>query len=297
MIRTRPGTTIEWLIPAPTGLQGTLAWRVDDGTNTTVDGPHTADVIELGATGRYIATITAPDTRGVYVLLASTDGSFDEATVYADQLEVTYTLDDPAGPTGRDLCTLQDVLNLLPGYRQSDTVEAKLQELITEESEKIQELREIAPAFDQPEERDFDIDHVAQMSGEIRIGDLATVEGLAAEIRTAAGATVRTIETADITPLYRFGRRQPRAAWEPVVALRIRPNLPCNRVLHLTGTFGFPSIPPHIRQATAKRVLLRYVSDVASTQIIDAVDTLNLAAMFASARDAVDSLNDGVYIS
>jgi hypothetical protein len=47
-----------------------------------------------------------------------------------------------------------------------------------------------------------------------------------------------------------------------------------------------------IREATAKRVILRYVSDVASsgTDFADSIDNLNLAAMFASARDAIDTL-------
>ncbi len=296
-LRIAPGATFEWLITATTGLTGTLAVQIDDGTDNTIDGPTTDNIIELATTGRYIATLTAPTTQGEYVLLASTDGSFDEDTIYAEQLTVTYTSVATPGPAGRDLCTLEDVLGLLPGYRQNDTTEAKLQELISTESELIQEVREIVPVNSQPEERDFDIAWPEQQTREIAIGDLATMTDLEAEIHNSAGDTVATVDAADIVPLYRFGRRQPRTAWEPIVKLRIRRHLTCGSVLHLTGTFGFPDIPPHIREACAKRVVLRYVSDVAGSQLVESVDTLNLAAMFASARDAVDSLNDGVYIA
>lgn len=287
------------------GLDPTIVILDDQGD--AVYGPTTDGIIELEVasqpTGTYLATIPAGTLTirdDGYTILASRLGTFDPDTddIISIDLEITYDLGGSATPTGRDLCTLQDVLDLLPGYTQSDTVEAKLQGLITEESELIQEVREIVPARDQPEARDFDISLWDQQDGEIKIGDLQTMEGLEVEIRTASGDTVRTIDVEeDVTALYRFGRRQPRSTWEPIVALRFRRYLTANRVLHVTGTWGFAAIPPHIREATAKRVLLRYLSDVAAREITDAVESLNLAAMFASARDAIDSLDDGVYIS
>lgn len=239
---------------------------------------------------RNITTAAATDEQGLWYRFVWVDGATNVSSP-------TDAVQNVVAAAARDLCTLDDVLSLVPGYQQSDTVEAKLQQLITEESELIQEVREIVAASAQPEERDFDISQWDQQSGEINVGDLATMDDLEAEIRTADGDTVVTVDVDDVTPVYRFGRLQPRTTWEPIVALRFRRHLTCNRVLHLTATFGFPAIPPHIRQATAKRVLLRYLSDVAAREITDAVANLNLAAMFASARDSIESLDDGVYIA
>lgn len=298
MIKARPGSAIEWLVPAATGLGGTLTWRVDDGTDTTVDGPHTTGVVELGATGRYIVSVDVPETAGQYVLLASSNGTFTAATVYAEQLEVSFSLDEPASPAGRDLCTLQDVIDMLPGYRQSDTVENKLQEFITSESQLIHREagREIVALGDQPQQRFFDISGRHARTGRIDVGDLASLEDIEVEVQSADGATTTAVDT-DIVIAYYGTKRQPLEEWEPVTRLGIRTGLAQGQVLAVTGTWGFPQIPAFIREAAAKRVILRYVSDVANTDVVDALDNLNLAAMFASARDSIDALNNRVLIA
>lgn len=299
-MRAAPGATFTWTpiqAGGQTGLVGTITVGIYHG-DTAVSPMATSGINEIAATGIYEADRTAPTDAGRYVLIASIDGTLAPDQLITEALVVSYSAADTAEPSGRDLCTLDDVLALLPGYRESETVEEKLQGLITSESELIHEDsgREIVAAADQPEERDFDCGQSEQMTGEVAIGDLATGEGLTLELRNRAGDTVRTIASGDYDLLYRFGRRQPRTSWEPIVAIRLHRPPTSGYTLHVEGTFGFPQIPPHIREACAKRVLLRYISDVGGTLVTEAAADLNLAAMFASARDAVESLRDAVFI-
>jgi hypothetical protein len=141
---------------------------------------------------------------------------------------------------------------------------------------------------------------------EVDVGDLATVDGLEVAILNWDGTVARTIDLSAIIPLYE-GDRQPTRDWEPITSLYFpwgRPQMPVfipQQALRLEGTFGFPQLPAFIREATAKRVILRYVSDVATkgTAFAAAVDAsdLNLAAMFESAQDAIAQLSGRIVLA
>ncbi len=111
-----------------------------------------------------------------------------------------------------------------------------------------------------------------------------------------AGTSILTVDHDQIIALYGMppSREYARETWEPVTALKFRPTtrLGYRTTLKITGEWGFPTVPPFVREACAKRVILRYVSDVATagTSLADSIDNINLAAMFASARDAIDVL-------
>jgi len=287
-MRARPSSTFEWLIPASTGLAGTLTWRIDDGTDNTIDGPSTDDIVELGATGQYVATLTAPSSAGDYVLLSSTDGSFDAGTVYAGQLTVTSSLAEPASPSGRDLCTVADVTSYVPGYRADDTTDAKLQQLITSESDLIHEetAREII-GLSGHDTRVFPILYRRVPIGDLTPPDDATNNPLEVTFLDIDGNELA--EATGYTLLYRLAR-QPTQAWEPVTAIELQSI--GGPFLQVTGTWGYPSVPPFVREKCAARVIMRYLSDVASvgTSFAEAAANINLGPLFASARDAIDLL-------
>lgn len=89
-----------------TGLVGTVAYRIDDNEGSTIVGPTTAGITELGTTGIYAASPTAPGTEGTWTIIWTKDGTFDPTTLGVDTL-VTY---DPgvAGPTIPDLPPTSD---------------------------------------------------------------------------------------------------------------------------------------------------------------------------------------------
>lgn len=60
------------------GLVGTVAFKIDDNEGTTVFGPTTAGILEIGVTGIYSIVVTAPAAEGDYSMVWSEDGSYDE---------------------------------------------------------------------------------------------------------------------------------------------------------------------------------------------------------------------------
>lgn len=108
-----PGASFEWVFDlGETGL--TPSVQIDDGTGTLVYGPSTTSIIEIDVTGTYVATLTAPDSAGEYVLQASTDGTYAADTIAADQLVVTANapFDPPTGDTYADADELARILKI-----------------------------------------------------------------------------------------------------------------------------------------------------------------------------------------
>jgi hypothetical protein len=303
MITAAPGTTFEASTTAGPMLVGTLGVRILAADGSPFLARTTADVAEdlnVGATSVYRRQFTAPTVAGRYEIV------WDDAAdlINLEELVVTFTLGDPALPTGIDLCTLAEVISYVPGYTPEDPTDQTLARLITSESEAIlrESNREIVAAKDQPETRSFEIDATAARRRIIHIGDLSTTAGsdFTVELLDADEANPETVDNANVRGLYR-SKRQQTERWEPVTALEfLRPAgpLPFGRTMLVTGVWGFPQVPQFIVEACAKRVILRYVSDVASTgtAFADAIDNLNLAGIFASSRDAVAKVAQQVMI-
>lgn len=72
-----------------TGQAGTVAVRIDDNQGATVFGPTAVGIIELGTTGAYTRTMTAPGAAGTqWTILWSLDGLFAPETTSVDELVV-----------------------------------------------------------------------------------------------------------------------------------------------------------------------------------------------------------------
>jgi hypothetical protein len=112
-----PEASFEWPLEiGETGLVGTLSVAIDDGSGTTITAAATTGIIELDVggtpTGTYVATRTAPEDAGEYLLIASTDGTFDPDTVVTEQLVVTANAPfDP--PTGDTYGTVDELARIL----------------------------------------------------------------------------------------------------------------------------------------------------------------------------------------
>jgi hypothetical protein len=207
----------------------------------------------------------------------------------------------------RDLCTIDDVLRYIPAYRSEELTDATFAALITSESEGIHDDtgREIIANGVQPGVRAFEITRDKARVRRVEIGDLASAgdTDITVELLATDDTIIATIARDQYRPLYQT-KRQPKNPWEPITALSFPtalggPRLAHGQTLLVTGNWGFPSVPSFIVEACAKRVILRYASDVASagTQAAQAIAEINLAGIFASARDDVFRLNQGVFIA
>jgi hypothetical protein len=265
----------------PTTVAATV--RKPDGTTTV----YTTEIVHDG-TGRYHLNVVC-DQAGEWTWKFVGTGTAADVDTGG-----FYVKPDPTASIGRNLCTIDDVTSYVPGYRQDDATDAKLLQLIGSESSLVlsETNREIVARGTQPSTRIFDIEWLELETREVMIGDLATTDGLVVDLHSWDGTFVQTVDPAAIVALPRDGERE---EWEPYGSLHFPPwflNTPLlahGYTFHITGAFGFPTIPTFVREAVAKRVILRYISDVATkgTSFAESIDDVNAAALFASARDAI----------
>lgn len=290
--------------PSGTGLTGTVRYRLLDNDNVADDpvyGPSTDGILEdPTGSGVYVFRGTAPTVAGTYS--RAWDTGPDTPLVFDEDLLVTSSLPIGAAPTGRDLCTLADVVRYVPAYTIGDNeaIDAKLQQLITAQSEMImrEHDREIVGLDEGP--RDFNVDHAAAVTGRVRIGDLAAIDDATVTLVDRDGTTVQELDPATFVPLY-GADRSPVAGWEPVTGIELRtdrgaPTLICGQTVRVEGPFGFPSIPPFVREACAARVIGRYLADVADNgdEFSQAVDSVNFGGLFGNAEDSLQLLDQVV---
>lgn len=245
------------------------------------------------------------DGTGSYHVLVTVDQAGDWQEKFAGSGTVVQTReswfyvrpDVTAGdPSGRDLCTLRDVFRLVPGFDPDDADNADIIEtcanLISSESVSImRETGREVVAIPASDPRTFDLTHSICSRRSIPIGDAAAITQV--ELFDYDGTTSLGV----VDPNLYILQPRVRETWQPYTRLRFpyRPTavpllLAPGRTLVLTGTWGFPTIPLDLRQACAKRVLLRYVADSANsgTRLADAIDdTFSIGALLQSARDTV----------
>lgn len=289
MIVAAPGAPFEATTYSfASGLEGTLGVRIRDGAGGEFLARTTDDVVEdvtVAAAALYRRTFeAAPDEAGQYWLVWD-----DETTVYSEELRVSSSIPAAGLPGGRDLCELADVLRYVPGYASEPDTDEALQVLITAESGSIhQETGREFVAIPGLDPRLFALDEYTLRTGLIWISDCTAIGDV--EIQAEDGSTVQVLDPGDYRTLPLV-----RQEWEPIRTILVHSNslslLHLRRFVQVTGTWGYPSIPANIRQACAKRVILRYLSDVAAqgTAFSQAVDEsgINLGALFRSAMEAV----------
>jgi len=167
----------------------------------------------------------------------------------------------------RDLCTLDDVALLIPGYTVGDDTltDDTLAELITEQSRDAMETcgREFTPITG-ANPRVFDIDTNVVRLRRINVGDLAAMPN-SITMKDALGNTTATVDLAGVVAEPRI-----REDWQPISTLWFRQDAANPAPLFITSTatidatWGFPSVPATVKGAVARLTIVRYLNDVAA---------------------------------
>jgi hypothetical protein len=208
-----------------------------------------------------------------------------------DTPEFNLSILDHAQVT-RTLCEIEDVTAYAPGYRDDPNTTSVIEQLVLAESRAIhqetgREFKAIVPANDP---RQFDIWDWNANCRIVNIGDASTITTVT--VKDAAGTVLQTVATTDRVSLPRV-----REEWEPITALYFPFDsaspasfIGGTRVLEVTGTWGFPVVPADLREACARLVLFRYVTDVtaAGSSFAEALAEVNVGALFANARSVVE---------
>lgn len=114
-MNAQPGASFNAVFEsATTGLVGVVSLGIYDG-DTATSALATTDINEIGATGVYVGTRTAPTTTGQYVLIWSLDGTLTPSQLAVEELIVSSDLLAgviSSGTTYVDATTLKTTLNI-----------------------------------------------------------------------------------------------------------------------------------------------------------------------------------------
>jgi hypothetical protein len=270
-----------------------------------------------GSTTDYTGGQLVHDSAGVYHVAVDCDQPGDwtyrfVGTGAAADVEtgIFYVKPDPtaADPYGRDLCTLRDVFRLVPGF-DPDEVDADG----NENGEIVETIANLISSESQSIYKETGREFVAITGADPRIFDVSASVCRRRSMPIGDAAAITQVELFDFDGVTSLGVVDPnlyileprlREDWRPITRIRFpyRPGtilrLAPGRTLEITGSWGFPLIPADLRQACAKRVLLRYVADSANagTRLADALDdTFSIGALLRSSKEVVKSYSAGPF--
>jgi hypothetical protein len=288
MIRAAPGAAFEAYVSVfPSGLAGTLGVRIRDGAGGDFLARTTAGIAEdvtVGIQAVYRRSFEAPLEAGQYWLVWD-----DGAELSLEELLVTSSQAAVGLPNARDLCELADVLRYVPGYETEEATDETLQAQITAESRRIHRTtgREFV-AIAGLDPRLFEIGRKELGNRRIRIGDATEIETVRI-LRDDA-----TTPVAELDPGVYAAQPYVREEWEPIRELKLLQAAPTpsyGQLLEVSAVWGYPSIPEDIREACAKLVIVRYLTDIAfrGTALSDALgeSEINVGGLLVSAREAI----------
>ena len=248
MIYAGPGATFEAVLEnEASGLVGTLGVRIMDGQGATTTARTTSGIVETPASsGTYVATLTAPTTAGQYVVFWDT-GTVSPSTTASEDLTVTHTAPVASSPSGYDLTTLGAVRTFLEKAGAETGEDDLIQQLITRASKTIMTWtqREFAPATASAA-RSFAYSGGGLLS--LAPYDLRSVTTIQFDTDTSSPTTLATTDYA-LRPL--------NTAYGTYDLLRV-PNftvadqpdkIGAERVVTITGAWGFASVPADVEQA------------------------------------------------
>jgi hypothetical protein len=270
-----PGASVEATVAGfPSGLAGTVRYRLLDNAGTTTSGPTTSGITEYPASsGFYAVTFTAPTTAGQYTILWDT-GTLGPTTSAPETLIVSYSAATSAAPSGVDLCTVADIRTVLEIPSADTTRDTLIQDRITSASRMIQSYTEREFVAVASTTRRF----IVPIGGIII--DLAPFD-----LRAATTVSLHP-ESASPTTLtanadYMLRPVQPRFSVYTHLGLSGRLHSAGSDVaryfgfsfLDITGTWGFASVPGEARDACIDCVVAWVRRDMSAMSFNGVLDT------------------------
>jgi hypothetical protein len=192
----------------PTTVSATV--RAPDGTTTV----HPQSDLVHDGVGAFHLDVTADQAGDWTYKFVGTGAAADVST------GLFSVIPDPTIQNGRDLCTLADVVDRVPGYDVGDDrlTDALLGDFIAIESRDFLEetRREITPISPGSSTRVFDVDWIVCEERELLIGDAA--DTTAVVLKGQDGTVLQTLDSSGWVELPRV-----REDWEPVTSIFFPP--------------------------------------------------------------------------
>lgn len=250
-----------------TGLVGTIGVRILDDVGGTATARVTTGIIETPAgSGFYVASLTAPTAGGQYAVFFDT-GVVSPTTTSAEDLIVTSTTPGGAVAAAGDLTTLSAVKAALE--TESDERDDLIAQYITRASYAIMRWarREFAPAGSVDEARTF----VYRGGGFLDLApyDLRSATTVQIDTDGTSPTTLTVGNDYALRPLN--GATVASRLWLPNSTLLRSSGWGSQRVVTITGRWGWPSVPPDVEQACVVTVTSWLRRDIAALRV-DTVD-------------------------
>ncbi len=192
----------------------------------------------------------------------------------------------------KGLCELGDVLSYARGYRSDSETDALLERLIMAKTRQIQRETHTEFVPTSSATRRFDISSWNIDERKVYVGALS---GAPSAVRIIDDDQTTVLETVASTSYVALPYA--RESWQPIEALKfptgttVAAGLGSGLLLEVVGVWGHPNVPEDIREACAALVISDYVSNPAlsGTTFAEALEGVNVSALFASARRVIDS--------
>ena len=244
-----------------TGATVKFRMRAVGSSTLKVDAAATV-VTAVDGTVRYDWAAADVDTAGDYlgwwrVTLPSTK--------VQETAEFEVEVADHAPTATPALCTLADVRADLQTPPADVAQDRLVEDMIVAASRAIRQYTEREFTLESgtaPVTRTFDVGggHRMATTEGVPVGDMASAPGTV-RVLDSDGGTVSTLTVAsDLVML-----PTPRQSWQPITAMRFRPNaqsLAADYQLEVTGTFGWPSVPEDVKRACVRTVVAWLRRDV-----------------------------------
>jgi hypothetical protein len=250
MIQASPGATFEsFLQGAPTGLAGTLTWRLIDPSDGSIEtAASTAGITEV-ATGTYRKQGTAPTTADTYLVVWH-NGS----TEVTEELVVTSSAPGTPTPSGGDLTTLAAVRLMLQKDSADTAQDTIIQSVITRASVAIMHYagREFAPQSTAARKFAYTGGGVLYFgSNDLQAATLVQID------TDLTGLTLTPATDYRLWPL-----EPPDGVYTSMLLPTQAASAATVREVTITGDWGFPSIPADVEEACILTVVERIKRDV-----------------------------------
>jgi hypothetical protein len=257
MIYAAPDTTTNsFLDGAPTGLVGTLTWKLLNADGTVVTAATTAGITEIEPSV-YRHSFTSPSTEGDYLIIW-TNGS----TRIPEELTVTWSTPEFAATAGGNLTTLEAVRAFMQKGATDTAQDDLIEALIPAASRVIMQWtgREFAPATASATRK------FAYRGGgflDLAPYDLRSISSAQVDTNTTSATTLAATTDYAFSPLNSQDGVYTALTF-PSLTVFDRPGQDSYREISITGAWGFAEVPADVQHWCNVTIVMWLRDDVSA---------------------------------